>query len=85
MFWPLIFAGVAAFPSNATTIIEIFWETCILTLPSLKQQIRVFIIIFRRKLQEFCGVEVAAPLLIGPKTYQLYLRREDGRSRTSGT
>jgi hypothetical protein len=30
MFWSLFFAGVAALPSNATTIIQNFWETCIL-------------------------------------------------------
>jgi hypothetical protein len=30
MFWSLFFAGVAALPSNATTTIQNFWETCIL-------------------------------------------------------
>ena len=30
MFWSLFFAGVAALPSNATIIIQNFWEICVL-------------------------------------------------------
>jgi hypothetical protein len=45
-----------------------------LHLPSLKDHIRVFTIIFRPKLQELSGVEVAPPLSAGAKTYQLYHR-----------
>jgi hypothetical protein len=37
-----------------------------LYLPCLKEHIRVFIIIFRPKLQELCGVEVAPPCRQGP-------------------
>jgi hypothetical protein len=42
--------------------------------PGLKEHIPVFIIIFRPKLQELRGVEVAPPLSTGAKTYQLYHR-----------
>jgi hypothetical protein len=74
MFWSLFFAGVAALPSNTTTIIQNFWETVFLYSPGLKEHIPVFIIIFRPKLQELRGIEVAPPLSTGAKTYQLYYR-----------
>jgi hypothetical protein len=48
-----------------------------LYLPSLKEHIPVFIIIFRPKLQELRGVEVAPPLSTGAKTYQLYHRMQN--------
>jgi hypothetical protein len=47
-----------------------------LYLPSLKEHIPVFIIIFRPKLQELRGVEVVPPLSTGAKTHQLYHRTE---------
>jgi hypothetical protein len=39
-----------------------------LYLSSLKEHLRIFIIIIRSKLQELCGIEVP-PLSIGAKTY----------------
>jgi hypothetical protein len=50
--------------------------------PGLKEQIPVFIIIFRPKLQELCGVEVTPPLSTGANTY---LRRASLEAFTSYT
>jgi len=68
MFWPLFFAGVAALPSNATTKLKISGEHVSLHLPSLKEHIRVFIIIFVQNYKSCVVLMLQPTLLTGAKT-----------------
>jgi hypothetical protein len=76
MFWSLFLQGSQLFLVMPPQQSKISGKHVFLYLPSLKEHIPVFIIIFRPKLQELRGVEVVPPLSTGAKTHQLYHRTE---------
>ena len=66
-FGPCFLQGLQLFLAMPPQQLKISEKHVSIHLPSLKDHIRVFTIIFRPKLQELSGVEVAPPCRQGPK------------------